>query len=59
MFCSMLRPRATIFRPWAHAASTTCWTRPMLLAKVATITRPAASPISCWSESPTVCSERV
>ena len=56
---SMLRPSATILRPWAQAASITCWTRPMLLAKVATITRPGASPTSRWRLSPTVDSESV
>ena len=59
MFCSMLRPIATILRPWAHAASITCWTRPMFDAKVATITRPGASPTSRCRLSPTVVSDSV
>ena len=59
MFCSIARPSATILRPLAQAASSTCWTRLMLLAKVATMTRPLASRTSWLSESPTVFSDRV
>ena len=59
VFCSMLRPSTTIFFSNAAAASITCCTRPMLLAKVATITRLGASPMSWVSDSPTVRSERV
>ena len=41
------------------AASRTCWTRAMLLAKVATITRPSSGSMISRNASPTVRSDGV
>ena len=56
---TMLRPTMLTLRPCFSAASTTCWTLETNDAKVATITRPSASPIARSSASPTTRSDVV
>ena len=41
VFCSIERPMTATLRPNVSEASKTCWTRAMLEAKVATMTRPS------------------
>ena len=55
----MLRPTTATLRSYFTAESTTCCTREMSDAKVATITRPGASPISRSSARATTCSDSV
>ena len=47
------------FRSKVAAASRTCWTRAMLLAKVATMTRPSSGSMISRNASPTVRSDGV
>ncbi len=58
-FCSMLRPTTATLRSNVAAASKTCWTRAILLANVATITRPSSGSMISRNASPTVRSEGV
>ena len=46
MMFSMLRPVTATFRPQAAAASSTCWMRCTLLAKVVTMIR-LSQPVNC------------
>jgi hypothetical protein len=58
-FCSIERPMTETLRFMSAAASRTCCTRAMLLAKVATITRPSSGSMISRKASPTVRSEGV
>ena len=58
-FCSIERPMTATLRSIVAAASRTCWMRAMLLAKVATITRPSSGSMISRNASPTVRSDGV
>ena len=58
-FCSMDRPMTVTLRFMSAAASSTCWRRAMLLAKVATITRPSSGSMISRNASPTIRSDGV
>jgi hypothetical protein len=58
-FCSIERPMIATCRSKVAAASRTCWRRAMLLAKVATITRPVSGSMISRNASPTVRSDGV
>ena len=59
VFCSIERPMTATLRSNVAAASRTCWTRAMLLAKVATMTRPSSGSMISRKASPTVRSDGV
>ena len=59
VFCSMERPMMATRRPNVSEASSTCWMRAMLLAKVATMTRPSSPCMMSRKASPTVRSDGV
>ena len=56
---TMLLPTTPTRRPCLTAASTTCWIREIREAKVATITRPGAWPMTRSMVMLTTCSEGV
>ena len=58
-FCSIERPMTVTLRSNVRAASKTCWTRAMLLANVATITRPSRPSMMSRKTSPTIRSDGV
>ena len=58
-FCSIERPTTATLRSNVAAASMTCWMRAMLLANVATMTRPSSGSMISRKVSPTVRSDSV